>query len=186
MLQIRQLSPDAERIELYTRLPWGTRLLLFVAGLVVLGATWQLTRGAFNHARHPGAAFFLFLALGTLGLSLLLFGAALLGQSTRLTFDRSQSRLVYTRSTSILPPEVPVAAFGEVVKVQVVAESWSDGPPSYTLKVNLTDGTSLESGSTDSRREIEHARELVAGVLDRARSGESSPPAGEEAQRDEP
>ena len=46
---------------------------------------------------------------------------------------------------------------------------WSDGPPSYTLMVKMSDGATFESGSSWSREDMEDEKVRMETFLDRAR-----------------
>jgi hypothetical protein len=56
--------------------------------------------------------------------------------------------------------------------VRVDKHDWSDGSPSYSLLIQMSDGSQLKSGSSWSREEIEELVESVSKFLGLGRAAE--------------
>ena len=137
----------------------GFRVALVLVGVVPLVAPYELiVRVGWQDYLNP---FFLLAALisaGATGLSLLLIFAAVAGISSQLVFDRSASTLTYSFEAPVVKRTSRVYPLSAIGAVEVQERAWSDGAPTYSLRVSLADGAVIESGSSSSRDEVEAIR----------------------------
>ena len=50
--------------------------------------------------------------------------------------------------------------------IEVETHDWSDGAPSYSLKITMADGIAIGSAASGSREEVERVRARVEGFLE--------------------
>ena len=165
-----QVSEDAGRLEVVSRTPLGTRLFFAMAALIPLLAPYELMlRVQWTEYWHP---FFLLAATvsaGAIALSLLLAFAAVAGLSTRMTFDAALSTFTYSEAAPVVRRRTQVFPLACLESVRVRAHEWSDGAPSYSLAVKISDGPTLNSGSSWSREDAEQGRARIEALLGRER-----------------
>lgn len=169
------LSESPERLEIVSPMSWGRRALFALLGLFPLIAPWELLikpdwSGYFNLFFMWSAA----ISAGALGLSALLFFAALAGLSSRIVLDAASSTFVYSYAAPILSPSQRTYALDEVERVEAITHESSDGPPSYSLRFATSRGTAHETASSWSHDEIEDYLRRVHRFL--SVSGANHPP----------
>jgi hypothetical protein len=155
-------------------MPWGRRLLLSLIGVFPLLAPWELLVSA-RWSDHLNPLFLLSVAIsaGAIALSALLFFAALAGLSSRMVLDATRSTFTYSAIAPIVSRRVRVYPFAALERVDVSTHEWSDGAPTYSLRIVTGDGVAHESASSWSRDEIEGYRDSVNAFL--ARHGSVRP-----------
>lgn len=167
-----QVSESEGHLDLFSPMPSGKRVLFAVLALVPLLAPYELTwRVQWNDYRHPAFLFAAIISAGAVALSGLLVFAAVAGLSSRMTFDAARATFTYSTGAPVVPQRTRVLPLSSLESVHVRAHEWSDGPPSYTLLVKMSDGATFESGSCWSRADVEDQRVRVEAFLDRARRG---------------
>jgi len=108
--------------------------------------------------------FFLLAALISAGaavLSLFLVFAALAGISSQLVFDRSASTVTYSFDAPVVRRTSRVYPLSAVGSGEVEERTWTEGAPTYHLRVAIDDGAVIESGSSSSRDEVEAIRARI-------------------------
>jgi len=156
------------RLEVRSPMRVGMRVVFALVGLFPLVAPYQLlVRTAWTTYLHPFFALAAVISLGALALSAFLFFAAVAAMSSGMVFDRRTATVRAWSSAPIVRRTEREVAWSQVVGVEVAKTDWTDGAPSYRLRVALADGSSLESGSSWSNSEIETIRERVVRFLER-------------------
>lgn len=126
-------------------------------------------RVQWNDYRHPAFVFAAIISAGAVALSVLLVFAAVAGLSSQMTLDSARATFTYSTGAPIVPRRMLVLPLSSLEGVHVRSHEWSDGAPSYTLMVKMSDGATFESGSSWSREDVEHEKGRVEAFLDRAK-----------------
>jgi hypothetical protein len=165
-----EVSASGERLDVLSRMPSGKRLLFALCALIPLLAPLELMWRV-QWSDYRSAAFLLaaIVSAGAVALSAFLLFAAVAGLSSRMTLDAAHSTFTYSTGAPIVPHRSLVRPLSSVESVQVRTHEWSDGGPSYTLMIKMSDGATFDSGSSWSRDDIEHEKARVEVFLDRAR-----------------
>jgi len=161
-----QIQKTAERLDVRMPMPAGTRVLFLLLALFPLLAPYELIfRIRWNDYLNP---FFLLAAIisaGALALSGFLIWAAIAGLNTAMTFDLRLGIFRYTSQAPILRRRVQEYPLRSVSELAVETHEWSDGPPTYSLKIVLADGNALSLSACWSRAEVDAARNLAAAFI---------------------
>lgn len=161
-----ELVDLGERLEVRSPMRIGMRVLFALIGLFPLIAPYELlVRIRWTTYLHPFFALAAVIALGATALSAFLFFAAVAGLSSGLVFDRAKATVRAWSSAPIVRRTEREVSWSEIVGLEVARTDWTDGSPTYRLRVVLADGTALESGSAWSRTEVEVLRDAVARFL---------------------
>lgn len=137
-----------------TDFPLAMRALLFVFSLVPLWGSWDLLTGVtFTNYFSPFFLFILIMALGAFSVFLGFFCGAVFGITQTVTVDPAGKKVV--RLWRNIRPrrnreELP---FAYVRDIEVVTQSWSDGPDDYLLRLHPTAGDSFEIVKYARRRQ---------------------------------
>jgi hypothetical protein len=153
-------------LEIRETMSVGSRALYFVLALFPLLAPYQLIL-------RPGwTSFFNFMfilaltiSLGALFLSGFFAFTAVAGLSTRLRFDPRGQWFTYIREAPIVPFKRTRIAFDQIRGVEVEKHDWSDGAPTYSVRVQIQDGRSYKSGSFWNKQEAHQIMEKVEVLL---------------------
>jgi hypothetical protein len=160
-----QIEAD-DRFELVARMSPGQRLLLGGLSLVPLMAPYELlVKVHWGGSAGPVLWVAAIVSLGAIAVTGLLLFSALAGLSSRMIFDKRAGRLIYSASALVVRPWVRDFPIGAIARVETAIREWSDGDPSYSLRVVLTDGERLRSGSSWSRAEIDAIQVRLARFL---------------------
>lgn len=155
-----------DRIEIRSPMHAGMRIALAVPGLFPLLAPYELLiKTDWAYFLHP---FFFFAALvsaGAVALGALLFFSAVAGLSSSMVFDRRAATFSYAQQAPVVRRSTQVWPLTAVRNTELGVREWSDGAPSYYLRVILQDGSTFESGSSWVRDEIDRIREQVEQFL---------------------
>lgn len=144
----------------------GLRVVLALLALFPLLAPYELLlRVDWQQYMHPAFFFAALISAGALALSAILLFAAIAGVSTAMVFDKRTATFTYSvRSPFLHRPGHP-RSLSAIRTVEVGVHEWSDGAPTYQLRVSFVDGTAFESGSSTSRAEIELIQARVERFL---------------------
>ena len=93
--------------------------------------------------------------------------AALAELSSQMTFNALRSTFTYSERAPIVPQRTQVLPLSSIESIHVRTQEWSDGSPSYSLRVTVFNGAVFDSGSSESRQEIEQAKVQVEAFLNR-------------------
>ena len=163
-----QVLESAERLEIISPMPRGTRILFALVALFPLIAPYELIwQIEWTDYWNP---FFLFAALisaGALALSAFLVFAAIAGLSSRMTFDAAAFTFTYAESAPVVPLRIRTFPLSAVESLQVCTHTWTDGPPSYALTIRMADGTTFDTGSSWSQDKVEQLKAQVGAFLER-------------------
>jgi hypothetical protein len=164
-----EVSQDTERFEITSPMPRGKRLLFGLLALFPLLAPYELmVRVQWTSYLNPFFFIAAFISAGAIALSLFLVFAAVAGLSSRMTMDAADSTFTYSHIAPVVRQHTQVFPLSSLESVQVRTHEWSDGAPSYSLMVKMTDGATFNSGSSWSRQDIEHHKAQAEAFLDRA------------------
>lgn len=161
-----ELVESEDRLEVRSPMRPGMRILLAALALFPLLAPYELLiRLDWEYYFHP--LFFLaaFVSAGAVALSMLLLFAAIAGLSTNMVFKGSCATFTHSEKTPLTRWAEHTYALRDIRGVEVGVREWSDGAPTYHLRVTMSDGTSLESGASWSRDEIESIRDSVTQFI---------------------
>jgi hypothetical protein len=164
-----QVSDNEERLDIASPLTSGMRLLLVLLALFPLLAPYELMlRVQWTDYRHPLFLFAAIISAGAIALSAFLAFAGVAGLGSRMTLDAARATFTYSASTPLVPQRTLVLPLSSLEGVQVRTHEWSDGAPSYSLVVKVSDGSHFESGSSWSRQDLERDKVRIERFLDRA------------------
>lgn len=104
---------------------------------------------------------------GAIAVSGLFLFAALAELSSQMTFNALRSTFTYSERAPIVPQRTQVLPLSSIESIHVRTQEWSDGSPSYSLRVTVFNGAVFDSGSSESRQEIEQAKVQVEAFLNR-------------------
>jgi hypothetical protein len=166
-----QLVQDAYSLEIRSRMRPGMRVLLGALGLFPLLAPYELLiQIDWQYYLHPFFFLAAFISAGATALSALLFFAAVAGLNSQIVVDRRALTLSYAYEAPVVRRGRRVYPLSSVTGVEVGARDWSDGAPTYHLRIVMDDGTVIESGSSWSQDEVRSIREQVDAFLNESRS----------------
>lgn len=154
---------------LEVRSPMRTRMrLLFAAlALVPLLAPYDLLIASqWEFSLHPVFLLAVLVSAGAVAVSALLLYAAVAGLSSRMSFDGGVGTFRYIAGAPVVKRHTRTQPLTDVRGVEVGVRDWSDGSPSYHLRITVVDGTVLTSGASWSREEIEAIRGRVERILE--------------------
>lgn len=161
-----RIQKTAERLDVSMPMPVGTRVLFLLLSLFPMLAPYELIfRIGWNDYLNP---FFLLAAIisaGAMAVSAFLIWAAIAGLNTGMTFDRRLGIFRYTAQAPILRRRVQEYPLRLVRELTLETHAWSDGSPTYSLKVVLADGNAISLSACWSRSEVEAARDLAAAFI---------------------
>ena len=151
-----------DRLEVRSPMRPGFRVVLLLLGVVPLVAPYELlVRAGWQDYLNPFFLLAAFISAGAAVLSLFLVFAALARISSQLVFDRSASTLTYSFEAPVVRRTSRVYPLSAVGSVEVEERTWTDGAPTYHLRVAMDDGAVIESGSSSSRDEVEAIRARI-------------------------
>ena len=161
-----QVSDNAERLDIISPVPVGKRILLALLGLIPLLAPYELLwRVQWNHYWHPVFLLFAIVSMGAVAVSGLFLFAALAGLSSKMTFNGLRSTFTYLERAPIVPQRTQVLPLSSIESIHIRTQEWSDGSPSYSLRITMFNGAVFDSGSSESRQEIEQVKMQVETFL---------------------
>ena len=165
---IIQVTESAERLDLISAMPVGKRIFLALLGLIPLLAPYELVWRVQWHD-YWNLVFLLFaiVSVGAVAVSGLFLFAALAGLSSRMSFDALRSNFTYSERAPLVPQRTQVLPLSSIESIHIRTQEWSDGSPSYSLRVTMFNGAVFDSGSSESRQEIEQAKVQVEAFLNR-------------------
>lgn len=157
-----ELVEREDRLEVRSPMRVGMRILLAALALFPLLAPYELLiKPEWEYYFHPFFLLAASISVGAIALSLFLLFAAIAGLSSNMVFVRSPATFTYSEKTPLTRWARHSHALSEIRSVEVGVREWSDGAPTYHLQVSMADDTSVDSGSSWSRDEIESIRDRV-------------------------
>lgn len=156
-------------IEIRSSMPAGRRLVFFLLALFPLLAPYELLiRPDWQSIWHLFFVLAAVVSLGALVVSALLMWAALAGLNTMMRFDRADATVTYSISAPVVRRRTHRFPIDSITEVRVEEHDWSDGAPSYSLQVQLTDGRKFKTASTWSRERAEGTVQRVSDLVRRS------------------
>lgn len=164
-----QLSDSGDRLDVDSPMSPGLRIVLVLLSLIPLLAPYELmVRVRWTDYRHPVFLFAAIIAAGAVAVSLLLFFAGVAGVSSRMTFDAARSLFTYSEKTPWIRPRTRTFPLSAVQSIGIDRHEWSDGAPTFSLVVNMSDGSALRSASSFSLNDVEEGKSRVERFLNRS------------------
>jgi hypothetical protein len=161
-----ELIEGANHIEVRSPMRAGMRVVVAIVGLFPLLAPYDLlVRVEWQQHMHLAFLFAAVVSAGAMALSALLLFAAVAGLSSAMVFDKVSGTFTYTAKAPILRRFGQTHRLSQIHDVSVVVRDWSDGAPTYHLRIVLADGAVFESGASWSQDEVETMRARVQRFL---------------------
>lgn len=161
------LIENEDRLEIRSPMRTGVRVLLAAIGLVPLLAPYELLiRVDWEHYLNPFFAFAAAVSFGAMAVSALFFYASVAGISSLMVFDRRAGTFSYAAQAPLFGRSLKVFPLADVRSAEVGMTDWSDGEPTYQLRVTLGNDLVFESGASWSREAIESASKRVRPYLE--------------------
>jgi hypothetical protein len=160
------VTESLDRLDVHSPMRVGMRVALALMGAVPLLAPYELlVRPDWPDAGGPFFAFAVLVSAGAVAVSVLFLMAALAGTSSRIVFDRRSETITSTVQAPLTRRTSRAFPLRDVVAVEIGAEDWSDGGPTYHVRVAMAGGHVLRTAGSPSRVEADAARERVASFL---------------------
>jgi hypothetical protein len=155
-----------EIFEIQSRMQKAKRVVLALLALFPLIAPWELLiKPDWTEILHPFFFFMAMISAGAVAVSLMFAWAALAGLDSLMRFDRGKGVFTWSVRAPIVTARKLRRPIGEIANLRTATHDWTEGSPSFTLQVELTDGTVLKSGSSWSRNEIDGILQRLSGFL---------------------
>lgn len=130
---------------------WGRRSLFIFMGFFPLLAPYELLlRPGWTSFANLPFLFSLGISLGATMLSAFLFFIAFAGLSTLMVFDPHASTFTFRHHAPIVPLQRELLSFDSIQAVDLDKHDWSDGEPTYSIRVHIEDGRTFKSSSFTS------------------------------------
>lgn len=161
------------RLEVCSPMRTGSRAVFALLALFPLAAPYELLLGVrWKSMLHPFFLLAAFISVGAMALSGFLLFTALAGLSSRMVFDLARGTFTYSATAPAVRVPASVHSISAIRSIEIGSREWSDGAPTYRVRVVLADGIVFETASSWSRAEVERARERIEGFL----NGDEGPP----------
>lgn len=161
------VTEDMHGLEVRDDVSRGQRVVLFALGFIPLIAPYELL----IRPNWQDTAFglplvmVLFISLGAVIISMVLFVSALAGASLSLHFD-GVARQLCIQSAAPLPGRRTVAIpFDEIVDLRLDEKVWSEGEPTYALTVQTRGGRTYRTRSSSSKTEMEQTLQKIRAII---------------------
>ena len=158
----------ADTLEVTSPMPVGRRLVFGVIALIPLLAPYELLlKPGWETILHPAFGLAALISLGAMLVSAFLMFAAIAGLESRVGFDLRRRTLTTAFWAPVVPLTQRTYSINDLLAVRLETTEWSEGPPSYSLKIETLDGRSLRLMSDEDRSEAEAVQSRIAGFLSR-------------------
>lgn len=155
-----------DRLEVRSRTRAAMRVMLAVLSLVPLLAPYELlVKVHWAHLMSPVFFMAALISLGAMGVSAFFLIAAIVGMNSTMVFDKQKATFSYSREAPVIRRTRQEQALSDVQITELGVREWSEGEPSYYLRITMRDGSVYESDSSWSRAAIERIQSRVAGFL---------------------
>jgi hypothetical protein len=143
----------------------GVRVVLVVMAAMPLLAPYELlVRVDWQDRTSPSFVIAALASAGAAAVTALFLFAAVAGTGSRIVVDRRSATIASTVRSPIVRRS-RVFPLGDLVDVELGVQDWSDGGPTYHVRIAMADGTLIRTGATPSRDEAEAVRAVLAGFL---------------------
>jgi len=155
-----------DRLEITSPMPVGKRLLFAVLALVPLLAPYQLLIApGWESILNPFFGFAALISLGALAVSGFLVWAAIAGIESTARFDRQRRTLTTVARAPVMPLQARTCSLDDLRAIKVETTEWSDGGPSYSLKIDTADGRAFKLLGGFDQAGVEAVRRRVSEFL---------------------
>jgi len=155
-----------DRLEITSPMPVGKRLLFAVLALVPLLAPYQLLIApGWESILNPFFGFAALISLGALAVSGFLVWAAIAGIESTARFDRQRRTLTTVARAPVMPLQARTCSLDDLRAIKVETTEWSDGGPSYSLKIDTADGRAFKLLAEYDKAEAEEVRRQISHFL---------------------
>jgi len=157
---------SGDQLEINSPMPVGRRLLFAVLALVPLLAPYQLLIApGWESILNPFFGFAALISLGALAVSGFLVWAAIAGIESTARFDRQRRTLTTVARAPVMPLQSRTYSLDDLRAIEVETTEWSDGGPSYSLKIDTADGRAFKLLAEYDKAEAEEVRRQVSRFL---------------------
>jgi hypothetical protein len=164
-----EIDEGPTHLDVASPLRWGSRLLFALLSLIPLLAPYELLwKVGWTAYWNLSFAFAAFVSAGAMAVSAFFVFAALAGRSTRMRFDATRSTFTYTEVAPVIPRRTRALPLASIARVEVRTHDWSDGDPSFALRIETCGGEAFDTASSPSRQDVESAKARVEAFLARA------------------
>ena len=147
-----------------------SRPLLFLLGFVPLYAPYDLLlRPAGPNGFSIGLLLVVIISAGAVFLSVLLWAAAIWGLNQYARFDANAGVFIYGYETGVTKYGERIIPFAKIEDVSLKIDSWTDGPPSYSVVVKIA-RERMKTLSAPSKEEAERCVSAINEMLRKARA----------------
>ena len=153
-------------LEIREDMTLGRRGFFLLLALFPLLAPYELLlRPGWRSIFHPVFFLSLLISIGAVFLSGFLAFAAFAGLSTLLRFEQTSRIFTYMHQAPIVALRRERIAFDAIDFVEIEKYDWSDGEPTYSLRVLLKDGRSYKSASFETLEQAQEAHHQATRIL---------------------
>jgi hypothetical protein len=144
----------------------ATRIFIFVAGLIPLLAPYELLfKPKWNTFASPFFFMSLLISLGSVVVTVFFLAAAVAGLNEVIRFNTVKREVTHGFGAPLLKWREERVPFAEIREVRVTSQSWSEGPDTYTLRLDAANGRAIPFGKFASVEEAEKACANVRTIL---------------------
>lgn len=157
---------SGDTLEIGSPMPVGKRVLFLLLAVFPLYGPYELLfRVRWNDFLNVFFLFAALVSLGAIALSALLVWGAAAGIQSRMRFDRGWRRFTQAAWAPVMGTRTVTCPLDAIAALEIEKHEWSDGSPSYSLKVVMEDQQTFQTGSSWSREEVEALRQRVSSFL---------------------
>ena len=154
------------RLEIISPMPVGKRVVFVVLALVPLLAPYQLlVAPRWENTLSPFFGFAALVSLGAMAVSAFLVWAAIAGIESTARFDRHRRTVTTIARAPVMPLQARTYALDDLRAIEVEKTEWSDGAPSYSLRIGTADGRAFKLLAEYDRAEPEAVRHQISRFL---------------------
>lgn len=155
-----------DTLEVTSPMPVGRRVLFGLLAIFPLLAPYELLlKPGWESILNPFFGFAALISLGALCLSAFLVWAAIAGLESRARFDLPHRTLTTAYWAPVVPLTMRPYSLNDLRAVRLETIEWSEGSPSYSLRIETTDGRSLRLMGEYDRPEVEAIQSRIASFL---------------------
>lgn len=153
-----RLVESGDRLEVTSPMTPGRRAFFFLIGLVPLMAPYELLLvPGWETIFHPFFALAAIISGGALAVSAFFVWASVAGIESSAQFDRRRHTLTTLERAPIMPTRIRTAPLAELRAIELEKSEWSEGGPTYSLRMDLADGRRFKLLAGYSRPEAAEA-----------------------------
>ena len=153
-------------LEFTSHLSPAARICLFVAGLVPLLAPYELlVKPRWNAFLSPFFFISLLISLGAVGITVIFLAAALVGLNEKIRFNAARREVTYGYGAPLIRWREKRTSFAEIREVKIETQTWSDGPDTYRVQLDMLHGRAIQFGRFATVEEAERTCANVRALL---------------------